>query len=170
PLLSSIASPHVTRSGGILHSTSTVLSACLFRQQRPTHRMAFLFTLLLALAFVAVVSALALLDRNPAVPAGRDPATARLLYEDHGRSGVAPFALMAEKRQFWAHDHLSFLAFGCRAGTALALGPAIGPSSSAGDLQEEFRAVCRRRGWRPAFYQVSRKAAADLPATVRLNI
>jgi lysylphosphatidylglycerol synthetase-like protein (DUF2156 family) len=159
-----------SRAGWFLLCTATGLTAWLFLLQRPNHRMAFLFTLLLALAFVAVVSALALLDRNPAVPAGRDPATARLLYEDHALSGVAPFALMAEKRQFWAHDHLSFLAFGCRAGTALALGPAIGPSSSTGDLQEEFRAVCRRRGWRPAFYQVSRKAADDLPATVRLNI
>jgi phosphatidylglycerol lysyltransferase len=159
-----------SRAGWMLLCAATGVTAWLFLLQNPDRRMGFLFTLVLALAFVAVVSGLALLDRNPPVPAEWDLPAATSLYQTHARSGVAPFALMRDKRHFWAHDHDSFLAFGCRAGTALALGPAIGSRDSASELQEEFRAACRRRGWRPAFYQVSEKTARELPATRRLYI
>jgi phosphatidylglycerol lysyltransferase len=165
-----IGDPRSSRAGWLLLCAATGVTAWLLLLQDPDRRMAFLFTLLLVLAFVAVVSGLALLDRNPPLPAAWDLPAATSLYEAHARSGVAPFALMRDKRHFWAHDHRSFLAFGCRAGTALALGPAIGPGGSAGELQEEFRAACLRRGWRPAFYQVSEKTARELPSTVHLGI
>jgi phosphatidylglycerol lysyltransferase len=159
-----------SRAGWLLLCAATGVTAWLLLLQDPDRRMGFLFTLLLILAFVAVVSGLALLDRNPPLPAAWDLPAATSLYEAHARSGVAPFALMRDKRQFWAHDHRSFLAFGCRAGTALALGPAIGTGGSAGELQQEFRAVCLRRGWRPAFYQVSEQTARELPGMFQLGI
>lgn len=159
-----------SRAGWLLLSGATAVTAWLFLLQNPDRRMGFLFTLLLALAFVAVVSALTLLDRNPPLPSSRDLPAARSLYAAHARSGVAPFSLMHDKRHFWALDRRSFLAFGCRAGTALALGPAIGSTGSTSELEAQFRAVCRRRGWRPAFYQVSEEAAEELPGTVRMGI
>ena len=165
-----VGDPRSSRAGWLLLCAATGITAWLLLLQQPDRRMGFLFTLLLILAFVAVVSGLALLDRNPPLPATWDLPAATSLYRANARSGVAPFALMRDKRHFWAHDHGSFLAFGCRAGTALALGPAIGSEGSARGLQQEFRAACLRRGWRPAFYQVSERTAGELPSTFQIAI
>lgn len=131
-----------SRAGWMLLCAATGVTAWLFLLQNPDRRMGFLFTLVLALAFVAVVSGLALLDRNPPLPAAWDLPAATSLYQTHARSGVAPFALMRDKRHFWAHDHDSFLAFGCRAGIALALGPR--------SARETRRASFRRSSAPPA--------------------
>src|SRR2546430_4369301 len=81
------------------------------------------FMLPLSLAFASAVAGLALLDRNPALPATWDPARALPLYRELARSGVAPFGLMRDKRHVWASDRRAVLAVGCRTGVALALGP-----------------------------------------------
>jgi lysylphosphatidylglycerol synthetase-like protein (DUF2156 family) len=128
------------------------------------------FTIPLSVAFLSAVGGLALLDRNPPLPARRDPEVARRLYRDRGRSGVAPFALMRDKSHFWAAERDAFVAFGCRTGVALALGPPIGPDGAARRLDDEFRRACRRRGWRPAWYQVSEADAAALPGATRLPV
>lgn len=120
------------------------------------------FTLPLVLAFAAGVWGLILLDRNPPVPGRWDPAVLPM-YLAAGRSGVSPFSLMRDKRHFWAADRGSFLAYACRAGVALALGPAIGPIGTSATVFQEFRSACTRRGWRPAFYQVPDETVADLP-------
>ena len=127
------------------------------------------FLVPLTLAFVSAVSGLVLLDRNPPLPAQRDHDAASALYRECARSGVAPFALMRDKSHFWA-DRDAFVAFGCRAGVALALGPPIGRTSSRERLGRDFSAACRRRGWRAAWYQVSETDAAELPAALRLPI
>src|SRR5262249_52887489 len=72
-----------------------------------------------------------------------------------------------DKRHMWDRDGHSFVAFGCRAGVAVALGPAIGPPAEAARLHDEFRAACRSRGWRPAFYQVSEEQTAGVARRVR---
>jgi lysylphosphatidylglycerol synthetase-like protein (DUF2156 family) len=151
-------------------AAATALGGWLLLGQHSYRHPAPLFMLPLTLAFAAIVAGVALLDRNPQLPTSRDALGALLRYRDAAVSGVAPFALMRDKRQVWAADRGSFLAVGCRVGVALALGSAIGPPESARSLDREFRARCLARGWRPAFYQVSEETAARLTGTRRLLI
>lgn len=159
-----------SQAGWLLLFAATGMTSWLFLLQNPDRRMGFLFTLVLTLAFVAAVSAFVLLDRNPSLPATWDLPAALSVYQAHARSTVAPFALMRDKRHFWGPDRRSFLAFGSRAGTAVVLGPAIGPPGTAIGLHDEFRSACRRRGWRPAFYQVSEMTARAMPGTRRVGV
>jgi lysylphosphatidylglycerol synthetase-like protein (DUF2156 family) len=167
------ADPGASRRGwsllGVAGLAALAGAGLLLRQQHDKH-VAPLFILPLALAFVSGVVALALLDRNPPLPATRDGAEALRRYRHHARSGVAPFALMRDKRHIWTADRRSVLALGCRVGVALALGPAIGPPEGVARLHREFRGLCLARGWRPAFYQVSEETAAELPGTRQLLI
>lgn len=145
------------------------LSAVLLLSAHRGPHPAPVFTIPLSFALLAAVGGLALLDRNPALPSRRDPDTARRLYRSLARSGVAPFALMRDKSHYWAGRE-AFLAYGCRTGVALALGPPIGARSPAERLGAEFRASCRRRGWRPAWYQLSEADAVGMRDTVRLPL
>src|SRR5438034_1275920 len=104
------------------------------------------------------------------LPLAWNVAEALPLYRRAARSGVAPFALMRDKRHLWAVDRRAVLAVGCRAGVALALGPAIGVAEGATRLHRDFRAGCLARGWRPAFYQVPEETADGLPGTRRVLI
>ncbi|MBJ7598055.1 MAG: hypothetical protein DLM67_02785 [Candidatus Nephthysia bennettiae] len=165
-----VSDRRASRLGWSLLGGAVAATAWLFLLQQPDRRMSFLFTLVLALALVAVVSALALLDRNPPLPAAQMLPTALALYRSHAHSGVSPFALMRDKRHFAASDLRSFLPFACSAGSALALGPGIGDAASAARLEVEFRRAARLRGWRPAFYQVSEEVAARMHRTLRLAI
>jgi len=161
-----LGDPLSSRFGWVLLALAGGAASFLFVVQHPSHRLASVFALVLVVAFAAGVSALALLDRPAPLPTRRDPLAALALYTAHATSGVAPFALMRDKRHLWGHDGRSFVAFGCRAGVAVALGPAIGPPADAARLHEEFRTACRSRGWRPAFYQVP-EATAGLTGMVR---
>jgi lysyl-tRNA synthetase class 2 len=162
-----LGDPLASRFGWVLLAVAAAAAGFLFVVQHPSHRLASAFALVLVVAFAAAVSALALLDRNPPLPARWDPLAALAVYTAHARSGVAPFALMRDKRHMWGSDGSSFVAFGCRAGVAVALGPAIGPAAAAARLHEEFRAACRSRGWRPAFYQVPDERTEGLAGMVR---
>jgi phosphatidylglycerol lysyltransferase len=165
--------PVSSRLGWSLLGVAAVSAALSGWLLLPSHRGPHplpLFAAPMLLAFLAAVAGLALLDRNPPLPARWDPAAALSLYAGAARSSLTPFALMRDKRHLWASDGASFLAFGCRTGVALALGPPIGAPDSAARLQAEFRAACRRRGWRPAWYQVSEQDAAALPGTRRFLI
>ncbi|HZV53229.1 MAG TPA: phosphatidylglycerol lysyltransferase domain-containing protein [Candidatus Dormibacteraeota bacterium] len=134
------------------------------------HRLLAWMPLLAGLALAAVVSGIALLDRNPPLPGEYDLGQALRRYREQGRSGVCPFALMRDKRHFWSSDRVAFLGFGCRVGVALVLGPGIGPEAALPRLYAEFLAACRVRGWRPAFYQVAEGVANRTGARVRLVV
>ena len=165
-----LGDPLASRFGWILLGAAAAGAGCLFVVQHPDHRLASALTLVLVVAFAAGISALALLDRNPAMRGELDLGAAVTVFVSHARSGIAPFALMRDKRQWWDAGRTSFIAFGCRAGVAMALGPALGPPGQAARLEDEFRASCRRRGWRPAFYQVPEEQAERLSAMIRLPI
>ncbi|HEY4028443.1 MAG TPA: DUF2156 domain-containing protein [Candidatus Dormibacteraeota bacterium] len=128
------------------------------------------FLIPLTAGFLSLVGGVALLDRNPPLPARRDVSAALRLYLGRAGSSVAPFALMRDKRHFWARDGRSFLAFGCSNGVAMVLGPPIGEPDSAAAIASEFRSACRRRGWRPAWYQVPELAAGALAGTWRFAV
>jgi len=173
PLWSEESDPVSSRVGWSLLGASLLLvapSAWLLLSASRAHHPAPLFAIPLSLALVAALSGLAVLDRHPPLPARLDRDGARRLYRDRARSGVAPFALMRDKSQFWSAGRDAFLAFGCRTGVALALGPPIGPAGPVERIGAEFRAACRRFGWRPAWYQVSEADAAALPGCSRLPV
>jgi lysylphosphatidylglycerol synthetase-like protein (DUF2156 family) len=153
-----------------LAAGALVLSGWLLVGQHHGRHVHLLFTLPLTVAFAAAVAGVALLDRNPPLPARRDALGALLVYRDAARSTLAPFALMRDKRQLWAADRSAFLALGCRVGVALALGSAVGPPEAARRADREFRDHCHSRGWRPAFYQVPEETARSLARTRRLLI
>jgi lysylphosphatidylglycerol synthetase-like protein (DUF2156 family) len=134
------------------------------------HRLLAWMPLLVGLALAAVVSGIVLLDRNPPLPGEYDLARALPHFREQARSGVCPFALMRDKWHFWSSDRSAFLGFGCRVGVALALGPGVGPTATLPRLYAEFRAACRTRGWRPAFYQVAEEVADRIGARVRLMV
>jgi lysylphosphatidylglycerol synthetase-like protein (DUF2156 family) len=159
-----------SRFGWFLLGSAVAATAWLFLLQKPDQRMGFLFALVLGLALAATVSALALLGRDSPLPATSVLPAAVALYRSSARAGVSPFALMRDKRHFWATDRQAFLPFACRSGSALALGPAIGEAGSAGRLEDEFLTESRRRGWRPAFYQVPEETAGRLARAVRIGI
>jgi lysylphosphatidylglycerol synthetase-like protein (DUF2156 family) len=154
--------PKASRSGWALLALASAVTAGLFVFQHPQHRLASFLTLILLMAFAAAVTGLTLLDRNAPLPTRRDPNRARELYETHAGSAVHPFALIGGKRHFWSGRGDGFIAYGCSAGVALALGPALAEPEADARLYEDFRHACAARGWRLAFYQVSAGLADSL--------
>lgn len=127
-------------------------------------------TLALLSALVAAIWGLKLLGENPPLPLERGSGPARDVYAAHAQSSVSPFALMRDKGQFWSPDQTTFLAYGCRAGVALILGPGIGREESLPVLYSQFRNASRRGGWRVALYQVSASTADQFGAGRRRGI
>jgi lysylphosphatidylglycerol synthetase-like protein (DUF2156 family) len=164
-----VGDPLASRLGCVLLLAGTGITAWLFLLENPNRRMVWLFTALMLVAFSAMLSAVALLDRNPPLPTRRDEAAARRLYQVYAGTGAAPFALMDDKRHFWASDHRAFVSLGCRAGVALAMGPAIGEPDAVKRLYAELRGACRLRGWRLAYYQVDECTSVEL-GTARVGI
>jgi phosphatidylglycerol lysyltransferase len=156
------SNPRSSRLGWALLVAATAATGGLFVLQHPDHKLASFLTLVLLMAFAAAITGITLLDRNAALPSRSDPERAQALYAAHADAGVHPFALVGRKRHFWAADGSAFIAYGGRAGVALALGPAVGPPGCAVPVSREFREECRRRGWRPALYQIPARLARDL--------
>ena len=165
-----VGDPLASRFGWILLAAAGVAAGSLLVLQHPDHRLAVVFALMLVTAFAAAAAALVLLDHSAPLPERRDPRAALSAFSTHAYSGVAPFALMLDKRHMWGRDGSSFLAYGLRLGVALALGPAIGPPDAAARLQKEFRRAARRRGWRPAFYQVPEGELARLKGMLSVPV
>lgn len=149
-------------AGWVLLGSAAVVTTGLFMLQHPNHKLASVTTMALVMAFAAAVSGLTLLDRNAQMPTHQDPRRARELHDETAGAGVSPFALVGRKRHFWARDGSALLAYGCRGGVALGLGPALGTPEASARLHERFRAAARERGWRPALYQVSGHVAREL--------
>jgi phosphatidylglycerol lysyltransferase len=100
-------------------------------------------------AFLMIVRPVLL--RRPANLAER--ARALAIVTAHGRSSLAPLALMDDKSYFFSPGG-SVIAFVVKARVALALGDPIGPPDDLAAAVAAFLEHCSRRDWRPAFYQV----------------
>ena len=160
-LWTQIGDSRSSAGGWGLVGTGLTLAGWLMLLHHPGRRFLIVVISVAVVAALALIAGLALLARNPPMPQQRDLDAARAAVNRFATSAVAPFALMADKSHFWSSDGRAFIAFAVRRRVAVALGPAIGPPESARLAHEQFRQECRRRGFRPAFYQVD---AAALPS------
>ncbi|NDI46646.1 phosphatidylglycerol lysyltransferase domain-containing protein [Goekera deserti] len=96
-----------------------------------------------------------------------DRAVVRRLLAEHATSALAHFQLLPDKHWMVTEDGRAFVGYGLSHGTAVALGGPIGAPDAVGPAAEQFLALCRRNGWRPAFHQVGE---ADLPLLTGLGL
>jgi lysyl-tRNA synthetase class 2 len=78
----------------------------------------------------------------------------RTALERHGDDSLDFFALRRDKSWFFSASRRSFLAYRVVGGAALVSGEPVGPAEELGPLLEEFRRLCRVRGWRLAVLNV----------------
>ena len=78
----------------------------------------------------------------------------RTALERHGDDSLDFFALRRDKSWFFSASRRSFLAYRVVGGAALVSGEPVGPAEELGPLVEEFRRLCRVRGWRLAVLNV----------------
>lgn len=88
--------------------------------------------------------------RHPATP--QEHARAVDIVEAHGRSSLAPIALLPDKSYFFSSGG-SVIAFVAGSGIGLSLGDPMGPQSDAASAIREFNEHCAKHDWLPAFYQ-----------------
>jgi phosphatidylglycerol lysyltransferase len=87
--------------------------------------------------------------RRPATPAER--MRARVIIERYGRSSVARFALFDDKSYRFSEGG-SVIAYALVGRVAVCLGDPIGPPDDSAAAIADFRALCERNDWLPAFY------------------
>jgi phosphatidylglycerol lysyltransferase len=123
---------------------------------QPATRLGRLFAgSIYATSAVAFGSALlmafrSVLIRTPASPAEMIRATG--IVEECGRTSLARMALLPDK-SFYFSEGGSVVAFAKAGDVGIALGDPIGPPDDAPAAIAGFRDLCRRNGWRCAFYQ-----------------
>jgi lysyl-tRNA synthetase, class II len=78
----------------------------------------------------------------------------RRALERHGDDSLDFFALRRDKSWFFSPSGRSFLAYRVVGGAALVSGEPVGPEEELRPLLEEFRRLCRVRGWRLAVLSV----------------
>ena len=86
--------------------------------------------------------------REPTGQTDADHERARLLVADHGDDSLSFFALRRDRRYVFSRAGNAFLAYRVVAGCALVAGDPIGTADEVPGLIDDFRAVCRERGWR----------------------
>ena len=86
--------------------------------------------------------------REPQEQTDADHERARSLVAEHGDDSLSFFALRRDRRYVFSRAGNAFLAYRVVAGCALAAGDPIGAADEVPGLVDDFRAVCRERGWR----------------------
>ena len=118
-----------TMRGWTLLGAAGIAALALLFFDRPSGVLLLFFGALLAAAVVAAVWGLVLVVSNAPLPLESDRGPLRRVYLEYAAAGVAPFALMKDKRWFWSRDRRAFLAYGLKAGVAVVLGPGVGPAA-----------------------------------------
>lgn len=168
PLWPELTDARASRQGWTLLAGAGLVVMALFLVEWPSAFLMSLGTIALVVALAAAAWGFWLLTKNAPLPLQPDAGPLRGTYAGHAEAGVTPFTLMRDKQYFWSRDHRAYLAFACRADVAVVLGPAVGPANSVEQLSEEFRAACRLRGWRIAYYQVSESVARRVGSARKL--
>jgi lysyl-tRNA synthetase, class II len=86
--------------------------------------------------------------REPLGQTDADHERARSLVAEHGDDSLSFFALRRDRRYVFSRDRGAFLAYRVVAGCALVAGDPIGAPGEVPGLVDDFRAMCRERGWR----------------------
>lgn len=102
------------------------------------------------LGYALVMLARPVLIRRKPQPV--EHARARQIVEKYGRSSLARAALFDDKSFFFSRGG-SVIAYTVKGRVALALGDPIGPAGDLSATLEDFRSLCTRNDWLPAFYQ-----------------
>ncbi|MEW5872104.1 MAG: flippase-like domain-containing protein [Chloroflexota bacterium] len=102
----------------------------------------------IAVSYAALAIVSPVRKRGFAAPEEREQA--RGIVEAHGRSSMAFLTLFDDKHYFFSPGG-SLIAYTLQGRTALTLGDPIGPKRDATQAIANFRAMCQRNDWRPAF-------------------
>ena len=86
--------------------------------------------------------------REPCGQTDADHARAGALVAAHGEDSLSFFALRRDRRYMFSRAGNAFLAYRVVGGCALVAGDPIGAADEVPGLVDDFRAVCRERGWR----------------------
>lgn len=123
----------------------------------------------LTLFLVVGVAQLLRPSRRPALALRPDDlARARAIIADSPNASVtANLALLGDKHFLFSDSGRSFVMFGVRGGSWIAMGEPVGPADERLEILWRFRELCDRHGARPAFYQVT---AESLPQFVELGL
>jgi phosphatidylglycerol lysyltransferase len=108
-------------------------------------------------------------SRRPALaPQPGDVARAReVIAAAPDASVLANLALLGDKHFLFSESGRSFVMFGVRGGSWIALGEPVGPAEERQDILWRFRELCDRYGAWPAFYHVTPES---LPQFVELGL
>lgn len=124
-----------------------------------------------AITLFLIVGAVQLLraSRRPALmPRPEDVAAARAIVAATPDAPVtANLALLGDKRFLFSASGRSFIMYGVRGASWIAMGEPIGPLEERLEILWQFRELCDRYGAWPAFYQVS---PASLPQFLELGL
>lgn len=103
------------------------------------------------------LAALFLLLR-PILPGGagqrRHAARAREIIVEWGIDPLDEFALLPDKRHYFAADGRALVAYAVWRDVAVVLGDPVGPPEAAAAAISDFSEFCTRQDWRPVFYTV----------------
>jgi phosphatidylglycerol lysyltransferase len=106
-------------------------------------------------------------SRRPALQPG-DVARARAVIAATPTAAVtANLALLGDKHFLFSESGQSFIMFGMRGGSWIAMGEPVGPAEERLEILWQFRELCDRNGTWPAFYNVT---ANSLPQFLELGL
>lgn len=160
PLWWEISDRRASHTGQVILFMAATALIGMFLVNYPRGFLKTMAVVILLAILSAAIWGMLLLARNAPPPVGTGPVLAA--YRAYAEAGVSPFALTQDKRYFWDQRGVAFLAYATRAGTAVVLGPGMGPADALPQLYREFRVEAHRRGWQVAFYQVSGQMADGL--------
>jgi phosphatidylglycerol lysyltransferase len=123
----------------------------------------------LTLFLIVGVAQLLRVSRRPAlVPHGDEVARAReVIAACPDTPVIANLALLGDKHFLFSDSGRSFIMFGVRGGSWIAMGEPIGPAEERQEILWQFRELCDRHGVWPAFYQIT---PDSLPQFVELGL
>jgi hypothetical protein len=87
--------------------------------------------------------------------------------EIRGRKPIANLALLGDKHFLFSQTGRSFIMFGVRGGSWIAMGEPVGPAKERLEILWQFRELCDRHGAGSAFYHIT---PDSLPQFVELGL
>jgi lysyl-tRNA synthetase class 2 len=147
PAVPERAQVHSTVRNGLL----TLAAALLFGAAAHLHLVSGIDVGSALLVVVVVTIGSALRAAAAPEPSGdADRSLVRAMVAADGADTLAPFALRSDKTYLFSADGRAAIGYRVLLGVAVAGGDPVGDPAAFADVVARFRALCERKGWRPA--------------------